>query len=33
MASSKTPLGLDVIAANFSSKCPWKQRLPGILDM
>jgi len=33
IANSKTQLDLDAIAAHFSSKGPWKKRLPGILDM
>ena len=33
LAASRTPLSVDDIAARFSSRGPWKKRLPGLLDM
>lgn len=33
LAASSSPLSLDDIAARFTSRGPWKKRLPGLLDM
>jgi hypothetical protein len=33
LAASPAPLSLDDIGARFTSRGPWKKRLPGLLDM
>lgn len=33
LVASPTPLSLDEIATRFTSRGPWKKRLPGLLDM
>jgi hypothetical protein len=33
LAAAAKPLALDDIAARFTSKGPWKKRLPQLLDM
>lgn len=33
LAASRTPMTVDDIAARFSSRGPWKKRLPALLEM
>ena len=32
LTASARPIGLDVIAANFTGRGPWKRRIPQILE-
>lgn len=32
LAASAAPLDLDALAGHFTDKCPWKKRLPQLLD-
>jgi hypothetical protein len=33
LAANRTPMTVDDIAARFTSRGPWKKRLPALLDM
>jgi len=33
LAASRTPMTVDDIAARFTSRGPWKKRLPALLEM